>query len=63
METYQFDTLGFWAMQFNNMLALLTFIVWVKVFKYISFNKTMSQLSSTLSRVRTTEGLSNLTYN
>ncbi|XP_015781741.1 polycystic kidney disease 2-like 1 protein isoform X2 [Tetranychus urticae] len=50
METYQFDTLGFWSMQFVNMLALLTFIVWVKVFKYISFNKTMSQLSSTLSR-------------
>ena len=51
METYQFDTLGFWSAQFNNVLALLTFIVWVKVFKYISFNKTMSQLSSTLSRV------------
>ena len=50
METYQFDTLGFWSAQFNNVLALLTFIVWVKVFKYISFNKTMSQLSSTLSR-------------
>ena len=50
METYQFDTLGFWAQQFNNVLALLTFIVWVKIFKYISFNKTMSQLSSTLSR-------------
>lgn len=51
METYQFDTLGFWSSQFNNVLALLTFIVWIKVFKYISFNKTMSQLSSTLSRV------------
>ena len=50
METYQFDTLGFWSQQFNNVLALLTFIVWVKIFKYISFNKTMSQLSSTLSR-------------
>ena len=51
METYQFDTLGFWSSQFNNILALLTFIVWMKLFKYISFNKTMSQLSSTLSRV------------
>ncbi|RWS23690.1 polycystin-2-like protein, partial [Leptotrombidium deliense] len=50
MEAYQFDTLGFWSSQFNNVLALLTFIVWVKLFKYISFNKTMSQLSSTLSR-------------
>lgn len=51
MEIYQFDTLGFWSTQFNNMLALLTFIVWIKIFKYISFNKTMSQLSNTLSRV------------
>ncbi|RWR99729.1 polycystin-2-like protein, partial [Dinothrombium tinctorium] len=50
MEAYQFDTLGFWSAQFNNVLALLTFIVWAKLFKYISFNKTMSQLSSTLSR-------------
>ncbi|KAI1309439.1 Polycystin-2 [Halotydeus destructor] len=50
METYQFDTLGFWSSQFNNILALLTFIAWIKLFKYISFNKTMSQLESTLSR-------------
>ena len=52
IETYQFDTLGFWSAQFSNMLAVLSFVAWVKLFKYISFNKTMSQLSSTLSRVR-----------
>jgi hypothetical protein len=51
IETYQFDTLGFWSAQFSNVLAVLSFVAWVKVFKYISFNKTMSQLSSTLSRV------------
>lgn len=51
IETYQFDTLGFWSAQFSNMLAVLSFVAWVKLFKYISFNKTMSQLSSTLSRV------------
>jgi hypothetical protein len=51
IETYQFDTLGFWSSQFSNMLAVLAFVSWVKIFKYISFNKTMSQLSSTLSRV------------
>ncbi|XP_054164324.1 polycystic kidney disease 2-like 1 protein [Oppia nitens] len=50
IETYQFDTLGFWSAQFSNMLAVLSFIAWVKLFKYISFNKTMSQLTSTLSR-------------
>lgn len=52
IETYQFDTLGFWSAQFSNVLAVLSFVTWVKIFKYISFNKTMSQLSSTLSRVR-----------
>lgn len=51
IETYQFDTLGFWSAQFSNMLAVLSFVAWIKLFKYISFNKTMSQLSSTLSRV------------
>ncbi|XP_017486061.1 PREDICTED: polycystic kidney disease 2-like 1 protein [Rhagoletis zephyria] len=50
IETYQFDTLGFWSAQFSNVLAVLSFVAWVKIFKYISFNKTMSQLSSTLSR-------------
>jgi hypothetical protein len=52
IETYQFDTLGFWSAQFSNILAVLSFVAWIKLFKYISFNKTMSQLSSTLSRVR-----------
>ncbi|CAB3409583.1 unnamed protein product [Caenorhabditis bovis] len=33
-----------------NMKALVVFIAWVKVFKFISVNKTMSQLSSTLTR-------------
>lgn len=51
IETYQFDTLGFWSAQFSNMLAVLAFVSWIKIFKYISFNKTMSQLNSTLSRV------------
>ncbi|KAH7636330.1 polycystin-2-like protein 1 [Dermatophagoides farinae] len=50
IDTYQFDTLGFWSAQFSNILAVLSFVSWIKIFKYISFNKTMSQLSSTLSR-------------
>ncbi|GMT25065.1 hypothetical protein PFISCL1PPCAC_16362, partial [Pristionchus fissidentatus] len=35
---------------YNNIAAILLFFAWVKVFKYISFNKTMNQLSATLSR-------------
>ncbi|KXJ23969.1 polycystic kidney disease 2-like 1 protein [Exaiptasia diaphana] len=45
-----FDNLGFWQTQFNNMVAVAVFFAWIKVFKYISFNKTMNQLSSTLSK-------------
>lgn len=44
-----FDSLGFWQTQFNNMVAVAVFFAWIKVFKYISFNKTMTQLSATLN--------------
>ncbi|XP_015979751.2 polycystic kidney disease 2-like 1 protein isoform X3 [Rousettus aegyptiacus] len=36
--------------QYNNMNAVNLFFAWIKIFKYISFNKTMTQLSSTLAR-------------
>ncbi|XP_077999256.1 polycystin-2-like protein 1 isoform X2 [Glandiceps talaboti] len=45
-----FEYLSFWQTMSNSMLAVLVFFAWIKVFKYISFNKTMTQLSSTLSR-------------
>ena len=45
-----FEQLGFFQTQFTNSAALCVFFAWVKLFKYISFNKTMNQLSSTLSR-------------
>eukprot|EP00118_Oscarella_pearsei_P013529 m.109041 g.109041 ORF g.109041 m.109041 type:complete len:797 (+) comp37336_c0_seq2:145-2535(+) len=45
-----FETLAFWQMQYNYIIAILVFFAWFKLFKYISFNKTMNQLSSTLSK-------------
>ncbi|XP_028324033.1 polycystic kidney disease 2-like 1 protein [Gouania willdenowi] len=45
-----FEFLSFWQTQYNNMNAVNLFFAWIKVFKYISFNKTMMQLSSTLGR-------------
>uniref|UniRef100_A0A3Q3WFN4 Uncharacterized protein n=1 Tax=Mola mola TaxID=94237 RepID=A0A3Q3WFN4_MOLML len=45
-----FEFLAFWQTQYNNMNAMNLFFAWIKVFKYISFNKTMTQLSSTLGR-------------
>nr|XP_016852422.1 PREDICTED: polycystic kidney disease 2-like 1 protein [Anolis carolinensis] len=45
-----FEFLAFWQTQYNNMNAVNLFFAWIKIFKYISFNKTMTQLSSTLAR-------------
>uniref|UniRef100_A0A8C2X4A3 Polycystin 2 like 1, transient receptor potential cation channel n=1 Tax=Cyclopterus lumpus TaxID=8103 RepID=A0A8C2X4A3_CYCLU len=45
-----FEFLAFWQTQYNNLNAVNLFFAWIKVFKYISFNKTMTQLSSTLGR-------------
>ncbi|XP_008500272.2 polycystic kidney disease 2-like 1 protein [Calypte anna] len=50
-DTYaDFEFLAFWQSQYNNMNAVNLFFAWIKIFKYISFNKTMTQLSSTLQR-------------
>lgn len=50
-ETFpEFDALSGYQKMFDNAIAITAFLCWVKIFKYVSFNKTMSQLSSTLSR-------------
>ncbi|KAM6972276.1 polycystin-2 isoform 2-T2 [Aplochiton taeniatus] len=36
--------------QFNYVAAVIVFFSWVKLFKFINFNQTMSQLSTTMSR-------------
>ncbi|XP_023591340.1 polycystin-2-like protein 2 isoform X3 [Trichechus manatus latirostris] len=45
-----FYSLAYWHIYYNNIIAITIFFAWIKIFKFISFNKTMSQLSSTLSR-------------
>uniref|UniRef100_A0A8C6AQ38 Polycystin-2-like protein 2 n=1 Tax=Monodon monoceros TaxID=40151 RepID=A0A8C6AQ38_MONMO len=45
-----FYFLAHWHIYYNNIIAITIFFAWIKIFKFISFNKTMSQLSSTLSR-------------
>ncbi|XP_029356804.1 polycystin-2 isoform X2 [Echeneis naucrates] len=45
-----FEPLANLQIQFNNIAAVIVFFSWVKLFKFINFNKTMSQLSSTMSR-------------
>nr|XP_054206162.1 polycystin-2 isoform X1 [Homo sapiens] len=45
-----FEHLAYWQIQFNNIAAVTVFFVWIKLFKFINFNRTMSQLSTTMSR-------------
>lgn len=45
------DLLAFWEEQYNNFIAICVFLVWMKIIKYISFNKTMLQFCITLKRV------------
>lgn len=45
-----FEPLANLQVQFNNLAAVIVFFSWVKLFKFINFNKTMSQLSTTMSR-------------
>jgi hypothetical protein len=45
-----FSDLAYAQNMFNQAIAITAFLSWVKFFKYISFNRTMSQLSSTLGR-------------
>uniref|UniRef100_A0A4W3H8Z4 Uncharacterized protein n=1 Tax=Callorhinchus milii TaxID=7868 RepID=A0A4W3H8Z4_CALMI len=40
--------LAYWQNQYNNMIAITVFIAWIKIFKFISFNETMTQLATTL---------------
>ncbi|KAG8454241.1 hypothetical protein GDO86_000762 [Hymenochirus boettgeri] len=44
------ESLAYWQFQFNNFAAAVVFFAWVKLFKYANFNRTMTQLSTTMSR-------------
>ncbi|VDD75321.1 unnamed protein product [Mesocestoides corti] len=47
-EYSNFERLSYWEMQFTYAVGILVFLVWIKIFKYVSFNKTMNQLNLTL---------------
>lgn len=44
------DRLAFGQVQYNTAMAGCVFLVWLKLFKYLSFSQTLMQLSVTLSR-------------
>ncbi|SPP78719.1 blast:Polycystic kidney disease 2-like 1 protein [Drosophila guanche] len=50
-EVYQsIDVLCFVNIIYVNMMAILAFLVWIKLFKFISLNKTLVEWTTTLSR-------------
>ncbi|EDW76502.1 uncharacterized protein Dwil_GK14630 [Drosophila willistoni] len=50
-EEYQsLDGLCYWNTIYVDMMAILAFLVWIKIFKFISFNKTLVQFTTTLKR-------------
>ena len=52
-----FTYLGFLSTQYGNVVAITVFLVWIKLFKYLTFNKTMIQLTKTLSRVEKSQSI------
>ncbi|XP_002134495.1 polycystic kidney disease 2-like 1 protein [Drosophila pseudoobscura] len=44
------DVLCFVNIIYVDMMAILAFLVWIKIFKFISFNKTLVQFTTTLRR-------------
>ncbi|KAM4708884.1 polycystin-2 isoform 2-T2 [Discoglossus pictus] len=51
MNTFpNFNSLAYWQIQFNNVAAVTVFFAWIKLFKFVNFNRTMTQLSTTMSR-------------
>jgi len=50
-NTYpDFEYISYWTEQYIQMVAITVFLCWIKLFKFISFNKTLRQLQSTLAR-------------
>lgn len=50
-EYGNFDFPAAFQSTYNSMVAVLLFVAYTKIFKYLSINKTMGQLNSTLSKV------------
>jgi polycystin 2 len=50
-NTYaNFDEFAYWQWTYNTMVAVCVFFIWIKIFKYLNFNRTMTLMSNTLSR-------------
>lgn len=45
-----FGRYAFWQIEYNNLMAIFVFLIWIKLFKFVGFNLSMLQFSMTLSR-------------
>jgi Polycystin cation channel len=49
-EFINFDVISFWQFMFVDALGISTFLIWIRMLKYIKFNKTMVQFGKTLAK-------------
>lgn len=49
-EFTSFETIAYYEYIYNDLAALCLFFSWIKIFKYLQFNRTMKHFSTTLSR-------------
>uniref|UniRef100_A0A1B0G6D7 Uncharacterized protein n=1 Tax=Glossina morsitans morsitans TaxID=37546 RepID=A0A1B0G6D7_GLOMM len=47
---HSIDNLCYWNTIYIDAMGVCVFLIWIKIFKFIGFNKTMLQFSTTLSR-------------
>ena len=45
-----FTLIAFWSYLLDSITGCCAFLAWIKIFKYVSFNKAMTQLSGTLNK-------------
>ena len=45
-----FTVIAFWSYLLDSITGCCAFLAWIKIFKYVSFNKAMTQLSGTLNK-------------
>ena len=51
LDTFtSFETIAYYESIYNDLAAMCLFFSWIKIFKYLKFNKTMRHFSTTLSR-------------
>lgn len=48
---HSIDNLCYWNTIYIDAMGICVFLIWIKIFKFIGFNKTMLQFRTTLSRV------------